>query len=326
MNNWIKLTMVAIMLVTAFGCSKTDEDTIDEWVRSADFDGLPRSGAVLFSIGDYSYITTGYGTNSTRFTDTWMFDPSTTSWLEKTRFPGEARNNAVSFSIGGKGYVGLGTNGVTMFKDFYEYDPVNDNWKEIADFPGMARYGAVAFVLNNLGYVGAGQDIDVQDYNDFYSYDPSSNSWSKVSSTPAKRSFAFSFVINGTAYVGGGTNNNSYLSTFYAFDGNTWTEKQPLSGRDDKYDYDLKRINPVTFVIGNHGYIVGGIYNSTLATTWRYNPIGDYWVEHDYFNIGGASVRAQAVGFTNNGVGYITTGRNGSIPLDDTWKFTPQID
>lgn len=318
------LTMMFLVLITAAACSKDQDDEDSEWARGVDFDGLPRSGAASFVIGEDVYITTGYGTSSTRFTDTWVYDINTSTWSDKASFPGEARNNAVAFSINGKGYVGLGTNGTKMFKDFYEYDPQTDSWTPIAEFPGIARYGAISYVISNVPYVGCGQDIDSQDYNDFYTYDPSSNSWTKVSSTPEKRSFAFSFVINNVAYIGGGTNNGSYVSSFYAFDGQNWTAKEPLSGRTDDYTYDLRRNFPAVFVLGSYGFITGGTYSSVLSSTWRYDPSVDYWTEHDDFTIEGAAARQQAIGFSSNGVGYVVGGRSGSTPFDDTWKFVPQ--
>ncbi|WP_028296157.1 Kelch repeat-containing protein [Olivibacter sitiensis] len=325
-NKWIKLTLMVLVMLTAYSCSSDDDDDEDdEWTRSVDFDGLPRGAAAGFMIGDNAYLTTGYGANSNRYVDTWRFDNSTTTWQRQEDFPGPARNGATSFSVNGIGYVGLGTNGTVMYKDFYAYNPTTNTWSQIADFPGTARYGSVAFVVNGVAYVGAGQDIDQQDYNDFYRYDPNSNTWTQISSTPMKRAFAFTFVINNVAYLGGGTNNGAYVSTFYAFDGNTWTEKNPLSGRTDDYTYDLRRINPAVFVIGGYGYIAGGTMSSTLSSTWRYDPNNDYWIEHDAFTIGGATARAQAYGFSVDGIGYVTTGRSGSQSFDDTWKFIPQL-
>lgn len=325
-TRFIKLTMMFLVLITAASCSKDQEDDDnEEWVRGVDFDGLPRSGAASFIIDEDVYITTGYGTSSTRFTDTWAYHTGTATWTAMADFPGEARNNAVAFVINGKGYVGLGTNGTKMFHDFYEYDPQQDTWTAIAPFPGTARYGAVSFVINNTPYVGCGQDVDAQDYNDFYTYSPNSDSWTKVNSTPEKRSFAFSFVINNVAYLGGGTNNKSYVSSFYAFDGQNWTSKEPLSGRTDDYTYDLRRNFPAVFVIGNYGFITGGTNSSILSSTWRYDPSVDYWIEHDDFTIDGASSRQQAIGFSSNGVGYVVGGRSGSTPFDDIWKFTPDL-
>ncbi|WP_257666974.1 Kelch repeat-containing protein [Parapedobacter tibetensis] len=321
---WLKKLLVLVMVsAVVSACSSSDDDDPDEWARVADFEGVPRSGAAGFTIGDYFYLTTGYGTNSNRFTDTWRYNPSQGTWTRMADFPGEARNNAVAFVAGGKGYVGLGTNSTVMFKDFYEYDPSADTWTRIADFQGGARYGAVAFTLNGMGYVGTGRDIDAQDYNDFYSYSPGTDAWTKVNSTPSKRSFAFSFVLGDLVYLGGGTNNNQNVSTFYTFDGTTWTEKEPLAGRDDDYTYNLVRLSPAAFVLDGHAYLACGLssYNgSAVGTTWRYVVSGDYWEEHQYF---GGSYRQQAVNFVLNGAAYVATGRNGTVPFDDMWRFIP---
>ncbi|MEN5058950.1 Kelch repeat-containing protein [Sphingobacterium kitahiroshimense] len=322
----IKLLVLTLICSISISCrNKKDEDP-DEWSRGADFESLPRSGAVSFTIKDFTYVATGYGTNSTRFVDTWRFDPKRQSWDRVADFPGEARNNAVSFVLNGKGYVGLGTNSKVMFTDFYEYDPETDKWTKVSDYIGAARYGATAFTLNGTAYVGAGRDFDGQDYNDFFSFQTKSTAegiWEKVASTPNKRSFPFVFVLGDLAYIGGGTSNNQNVNTFYSFDGTTWKEKNPLSGRDDKYEYNLTRLSPSAFVLQNTAFITGGLTgNNGAATnsTWRYVPSGDYWEEHQNF-LGAA--RHQAVSFVHGNVAYIATGRSGTTPFYDMWNFTP---
>lgn len=322
--NWlIKLLLLTVVLFAGASCSSDDDDP-DEWTRAADFEGLPRSGAVSFTIDGYTYITTGYGTNSNRFVDTWRYNPSQQNWTRVADFPGSARNNAVAFVMDGKGYVGLGTNSTVMYKDFYEYDPVADEWTQVVDLPGDPRYGSVAFTLKGVGYVGAGKDIDNNDFNDFYSFTPGgTGSWTKVASTPEKRSFAFAFVLNDLAYVGGGTSNNQNVVSFFSFDGTSWTEKEDLSGRDDDYTYNLTRLSPAVFVLDGHAYIAGGLSSnngSPLSTTWRYVVSGDYWEEHQNFE---GSSRHQAVSFVHNGVAYVATGRSGTSPFYDMWQFVP---
>ena len=324
--NWImKVVLMTVMCSVSISCRDKKNDDPDEWTRGADFESLPRSGAASFTINDLTYITTGYGTNSTRFVDTWCFNPKLQSWDKVADFPGEARNNAVAFVINGKGYVGLGTNSKMMYTDFYEYDPKTDKWSKITDFIGAARYGAVAFTLNGTAYVGTGRDFDGQDYNDFFSYQstPTGGNWKKIASTPNKRSFPFVFILNNLAYLGGGASNNQNVSSFYSFDGTTWKEKQPLAGRDDKYNYNLTRLSASAFVLNNIAYITGGLTTSSGAPankTWRYVATGDYWQEHQNFP---GSARHQAVSFVHGNVAYITTGRSGTTPFYDMWNFTP---
>lgn len=322
--------LFALLLLTTvsmvfYSCASDDEDDPDEWVRGSDFEGLPRSGAAGFTIGNYSYVTTGYGTNSNRFVDTWRFDPAIQSWEKMADFPGEARNNAVAFVLDGKGYVGLGTNGTKMYSDFYCYNPSSDSWERVADFAGGARYGSVAFTLKGTAYVGTGRDIDAVDYNDFYTFTANSSggTWTKVSSTPQRRSFAFTFILDDVLYLGGGVGGTQTQSTFYAFDGTTWTEKEPLSGRDDDYTYSLNRLSPCAFVLDGTAFISGGVttYNgSATNTTWRYVASSDYWEEHQNF---AGSSRHQAISFVHNHMAYVVTGRSGTSPLYDMWKFVP---
>jgi N-acetylneuraminic acid mutarotase len=321
----IKLLLLTTLCFAITSCNSEDDDEPDEWTKGADFEGLPRSGAVGFTIGDYTYLSTGYGTNSNRFVDTWRFNPSLQSWDKMADFPGEARNNAVAFVLNGKGYVGLGTNSSSMYKDFYEYNPNTNSWTRVADYGGTARYGAVAFTLDGVAYVGTGRDFDGQDYNDFYSYSPGSSggSWVKVASTPNKRSFPFVFVLNNLAYLGGGTSNNQNVNTLYSFDGTTWKEKKRLSGRDDNYDYNLTRLSPSAFVLNGHAFITGGLSTSSGSSTnstWRYVVSGDYWKEHQAFS---GAARHQAVSFVHGNVAYVATGRSGTTPFYDMWKFTP---
>jgi len=320
---WLTKLLLLLTITFAIGaCTSSDDDDPDEWTKGADFEGLPRSGAAGFTIGDYSYLTTGYGTNSNRFVDTWRFNSDQQNWTKMADFPGEARNNAVAFVVDGKAYVGSGTNSSVVYNDFYEYDPVTDEWTRIDDLPGDARYGAVAFTLDNVGYVGTGRNLNSEDYNDFYAYTPGTG-WTKVASTPNKRSFSFVFVLDGLAYLGGGVSNNQNVVTLHTFDGTSWGEKEDLSGRDDDYTYNLTRLSPAVFVLDGTVFIAGGLtsYNgSATGTTWRYVASGDYWEEHQYFL---GSYRHQAVSFVSNGVAYVVTGRSGATPFYDMWRFTP---
>lgn len=98
---------------------------------------------------------------------------------------------------------------------------------------------------------------------------------------PIFREWAISFVIGGKIYVGLGTNydGNTKGATyvdFYQYDPATdkWTEKSSFrgSGRDQ----------PVSFVIGNKGYVGTGntdpFYAATVtADFYEYDPATDKW-------------------------------------------------
>ncbi|HRX10351.1 MAG TPA: kelch repeat-containing protein, partial [Draconibacterium sp.] len=87
-----------------------DEDLMGNWSELSDFDGVPRSDAVGFSIGDKGYIGTGYDGDD-RLSDFWEYNPSQNYWTQKADFPGVARTGAVGFGIGDKGYIGTGYDG-----------------------------------------------------------------------------------------------------------------------------------------------------------------------------------------------------------------------
>ena len=168
--------LIALFPILATSCSDDDdEDLIGNWVRVSDFDGLARSEASCFSIGNKGYLVCGYdGSKSdARLSDLWEYDMTTDAWTQKASFPGTARNSATAFAIDGKGYMGTGYDGLNYLSDFWEYDPTSNTWSQKADFPGSARYDAVAFGVSGKGYIGAGYNGNF--LKDFYSYNPASN-------------------------------------------------------------------------------------------------------------------------------------------------------
>src|SRR5882762_9853129 len=141
----IKTHFKTVIILLSLGavissCSKdssTSSDLVGDWKRSSEFEGVGRTEAVTFTIGDKVYVGSGYdGTN--RLKDFWQYDQSTETWLRKADFPGIERNSAVAFVVNGKGYVGTGSDGINKLKDFWQYDPATNTWTQIADFGGTA--------------------------------------------------------------------------------------------------------------------------------------------------------------------------------------------
>ena len=329
-----KVCVLSILLLTMQGCKKDDgsEDTeyIGNWVERSDFEGVPRTDAVAFTIGNKAYVGTGYdGTD--RLNDFWEYDPQLNNWTRIADFPGVARNGAVGFGTDSKGYIGTGFDGVNKLKDFWEYDPTTNTWTQIADFGGTARYGAIAFSINDKGYVGTGDDGNF--LKDFWEYDPSTNTWTQIISLAGgKRRDAAAFVIDGKAYVCTGINNGVYENDLWEFDPSTnaWTKKRSISNISDE-DYDdnysgIIGINKVAFAINGKGYLATGGSGTAGQSVWEYDPTTDLWVQKTSLE---ATGRIEAVGFSLGDMGYITTGRNSSYYFDDMWGFEPsseQID
>jgi N-acetylneuraminic acid mutarotase len=61
----------------------------DTWTRKADFQGVTRSGAVGFSIGDRGFMGTGVHLSlglPTPLRDFWEYDPERNSWIRRADF------------------------------------------------------------------------------------------------------------------------------------------------------------------------------------------------------------------------------------------------
>lgn len=319
--NWA-LGLVCIGWTGALiGCSSSDTaSTLGDWRRRSDFEGVARSAATGFVIGNFGYLGTGVDGSSNRLKDFWAYDQTKNTWVQLADFGGVARTTAVGFSIGTKGYIGTGLNANSdRLKDFWEYDQATNKWTQIADFGGTARYSATAFSIGTKGYVGTGNDGNY--VKDFWAYDPTQKTWTKVSSySGSKRMGAVSLVINGLGYVGTGNNNGTAQRDWYAYDPaqDLWVEKAQFTTDQST----IARSYAVGFVINNLGYITTGDGSST--TVWQYTPGTDTWATLGTFE---GTSRQYSVGFAIGGKGYVTTGQpvGGTTRYDDLWEFDPTI-
>jgi N-acetylneuraminic acid mutarotase len=323
--------ILSILMIFIVGCgddnNDSDEDLIGNWFELSDFEGVPRSDAVAFSIGTKAYIGTGYD-GEDRLQDFWEYDPQLNNWTQKADFPGVARNGAVGFGTDTKGYIGTGYDGANKLNDFWQYDPATNTWKQISDFGGTARYGAVSFAVNNKGYIGTGYDGNA--LKDFWEYDPATDQWTKIISlSGGKRRDAVAFVIDSKGYVCGGIDNGVYEDDFWQYDPATgvWNSKRYISNRsDDDYDDDYDSIvgtNKVALSINGKGYLTTGGQGTVGTTVWEYDPDSDLWTLKTALE---ASGRIEAVGFSIENAGYVVTGRNGSYYFDDLWGFEPDAE
>ncbi len=331
--NWKNILWVAVVIAMfAFTGCDSDDDLWGNWVELGAFEGIPRSDAVSFVIGEYAYVGTGYdGEEDERLRDFWRYDPANDFWVQVASLPLEAkaRNGAVAFSANGKGYVGTGYDGKYKLKDFWEYNPLDGpmgSWTQIEDFPGTARYSAVAFGIQNKGFVGTGYDDNR--LKDFWQYDPATAQWTQIVSIGgSKRRDAVAWVMGDVAYVATGQDNFTFVTDVWKYDAlnNTWTELRKITSNtndDESYDDDYNIVcdNAVVFVQDGKAYLTTGGKGYAGKLTWEYDPVLDFWDEKTSFE--GAS-RSKAVAFTINNVGYVTTGHSSSYYMDDVWIFFP---
>ena len=309
-------------------CGKSNPVTVlGNWVQKSEFEGVARSEAISFVIGNEAYIGTGYdGTN--RLNDFWQYDPTQDFWLQKADFGGSARSSAVAFAVNNKGYVGTGYDGVNSLKDFWQYDPVANTWLQKADFGGSARYDAVGFAVLNKGYVSTGYDGNY--LKDFWQYNDTANTWSQqVSMGGFKRTAAVAFVWNNKAFICTGNNNGqtATVNDLWMFDPTanpSWTAKRDITNvstetYDDAYT-DITRSNAAAFVIGNFAYLTTGNNGGVMTSTWQYDLAQDLWTTKTAFQ---GVAREGALGFSVAGNGYVTTGRSSNTPYDDIWQLFP---
>lgn len=324
-NKNLRLLFGAFLLLSAVSClDNDDDDLIGTWYRMSDFDGVARSGASSFTIGNKGYLVGGYDFKK-RLNDLWEYNMDLDGWTEKTTFPGVPRNGGVAFSIGDKGYYGTGQdNEENKLNDFWEYDSTTETWSRLPDFPGSARFGAVAFAVDGKGYVGSGYDGNY--LKDFYSFDPVSRQWEKIVSIGgSKRMNATSFVIDDLAYVCCGNNNNTYIEDFWRFDpaDGSWTQLRDISNTSTETyddDYSIIKQYAVAFVIDGNAYLSCGESGTIRSDSWKYNPVTDLWEQVAKFK---GTPRTATAAFSTGSRGFVVTGKSGSYVFDDIWELHP---
>ena len=369
--NEMKRLLLPMVILLAFSglmslssCNTSSSTTLPgSWDQLSDFDGITRSGAVSFVIGNYAYVGTGYNyDNNIRLVDFWRYDPQIDTWVQMANFPGQPRSNAVGFSLNGKGYVGTGLGGSDInnplpLSDFWEFDPSNGTkgtWTKINDFGRsntptdtiLARYGAMAFTVGNRSFVGGGYNL--QGFRDLWEYDQPSGNWiQRPSLGGSKRQNGFVFVIDNYAYVGGGSDNGTYVTNFYRFDPsalsdatkNPWFQLNGLTGKDKNGNAIVQprsRELACAWAINGMGYVSCGSIGAPQSDTWQYTPpvvdsngnitSGDTWAQEFSFSSNTPTVgsaRDSGIGFAIGLFGYVTTGKSGSRRFDDCWVFNP---
>jgi N-acetylneuraminic acid mutarotase len=127
----------------------------------------------------------------------------------------------------------------------------------------------------------------------------------------------FNFVINGKAYVGGGSNSDK----FYQYDtaAHVWTQKGTTPGGGI-------RGWSFSFALNGKGYLIGGDSTGNFnecATVWAYNPDSNSWTQKNNFPGG---PRDAGFSFAINDTGYVGCGFDGMNVYNDMWKYNATND
>lgn len=229
------------------------------WTQLPNYPGAVRSYGVGYVIGSKAYIGFGHGPGGVFLTDWWQYDFNTSIWTQKNNFPGAGRDHPCCAVMNGKIYMGFGDNSSGSIKDWWQYDPNLDSWVTKTNYPGLKMHHPVTAQDANLIYLSQGHIINGStNYGsvDFYSYNATNDTWATLPIMPGPGVVAgASFYIgNNNVYSGAGITepSTSFHQEFYAYSisGNSWSQiaNYPGSGV----------FGPVTFVIGNEGYVATG--------------------------------------------------------------------
>jgi len=220
-------------------------------------------------------------------------------------------------------------------------------WVKLKPFPGGKRSYGTAFTINGVAYVCSGinyTNSNITGYNDLWQYNPANDSWTQKTNIPYMytpndgRRNAFSFVIGGQAYVGGGITATGIGGTdIIGYDplSNQWTSKNKLSNgqfsisfgtsyKNIGYilsligsDYVMYTYNPSsnqivqTSFMGTYSWCVGAsdrlLLGEGIPDVAVYTPgssVGTFLALYNstagYFSIDGTSVFSQPIIYNNN--------------------------
>jgi N-acetylneuraminic acid mutarotase len=249
-------------------------------------------------------------------------------WKQLETFPGAGRVRAFGFTIGKKGYIlggnaGSGFN-LMLLNDFWEYDPATDKWTRKADYPGQAAEYIRGFSINNKAYVGTGfgQRVfipgnKISQNNDFYEYDPATDKWTrKADFAGFARENVIAFEVNGTGYMGLGTNDtyDKSYKDFYKYDvtADKWTRVADYPGSGS--------FGVAAFSISGKGYAgLGGAFPTTIEKDfWEYDPAADKWTKKADFS---GKTRVFSGQFVIGSDGYVGLGTTTTANLGDWYKY-----
>lgn len=246
----------------------------DEWVRTQDFPGKPRSAASAFVIAGEGYVGLGseyyYYSSSddpNHLSDFYRYNPVRKSWVRIADFDGAARHSAASFAILDQGYIATGSLGYDetymnfgVARDVWKYDPLPDTWTRILNFP-TSTTAAVGFSIGNVGYV--------YDRNILRRFN--GNEWIKLNAPELGASEIVAFSIGELAYFGLGQDYHvAGTHELWEFDPRT----EQFNKRS--MDYQDSRWGASVFVINGKAYVVGGVtYKEEylmLKDVWEFDP------------------------------------------------------
>lgn len=257
----------------------------DSWIQKADFPAAGRVGAIAETVNGKAYVGFGfrtgggvYGSDSTIFSDFWMYNPHTDSWTRKADFPKTAYtgkaplNSCSSFSYQKWIYITGLYNGKSYPKEVWRYDTEADKWERMNDFPGSPRSAAVCCTDGIFYYFGLGYNQTFR--SDWWQYSPATDTWKEMKKMPGKgrvNATAFTvdnrFFVASGHYISGTLTGNEYFSDILEYErsADKWYRigNIPTGGRS----------NMLSFTINHKAYLAFGESKTQVFNDiWTFAP------------------------------------------------------
>lgn len=271
-----------------FGCTATEEPLPQDIVQEenvfdiAELGGFPaegRTGAFSFTLDNKIYVGTGFGSNSTYFSDFWEYDLNSKIWTEKSPFPLGPYLAGVPFVYQGKGYVLAG--GVLQceldlpcehiyYTALHTYDPISNTWQKAADLPNFKgmNVGSLEIVNDKVILFWDMKTFEIDLINYLVT---------EKSNPPASLTYSADFKIGNKVYFTCmAVSGKGSKSTFsYDLTSDQWETLPDFPG--------IKRYDAIGFSLNGYGYVLGGKESDfsgedmQFKEIWQFNPSDNSW-------------------------------------------------
>lgn len=285
-----------------------------QWTQLADFGGSARHRASGLVIGNKAYVGSGHinGTGQESFfNDWWEYDPATNGWTQKADIPMTVDSTFLQFSsimdmcgveINGVGYFNRSTGFPSL-----KYSPATNSWTVLdsSGYENTPNSTCKPLHFNGKGYFHSSS-------GKLGIYDPLTNQWSDHPnfSYPDNNVITWKNVysMDSTLYF------SSYILGSPL---GLWTFNVSTNQWSSVGEWVPQFSDEIIFEHSGHIIAACGGWPQATDIVYSYDPINNSWMQLEAFP---GAMRRYGVGFTLNGVGYMTTGTNG-VNLQDLWRM-----
>jgi N-acetylneuraminic acid mutarotase len=187
------------------------------WTKLADYPNRNTVGPSVYVKDDKIYCVHGFGTGFTA--DVVVYDIVADDWhqIETKKYLDRACMAGAGTTLDDRCFYGTGYNTHNL-SDWYEID-FTSSWERRASVPGE-RQMATCVATDEYIYIVGGRKFGGsmsggKIHDDILRYDVHKDEWGCAGAMSVPAEGAFSFSIDGVAYVGGGEDEEKVLNTLY---------------------------------------------------------------------------------------------------------------